>query len=116
MWRPLTCIALVFAGCAAPGARPSRDRLPAYADGMEYDVPTNQGMISREQAATTGLTHYFQVNTKRVCYSIQVPGTWVAGREGGVLRRLDGKGLLGISLLNVAELSNGSVEDAIRKA
>jgi hypothetical protein len=116
MWRSLACIALLFAGCAATGAQPNRDRLPAYADGMEYHVPTNRGTLLREQAATTGLTYYFHVNTRRVCYSFQVPGTWAAGREAGVLRRLDGKGLLGVSLLNMAELSKGSVEDAISKA
>ncbi len=115
MWRSLACVALLFAGCVAAGAQSSRDRLPTYADGMEYHVPTNRGPMSREQAARTGLTHYFQANTKRVCFTFHVPGTWEAGCEEGVLRRLDGKGLLGVSLLRVAESSSRSVEDAIRK-
>lgn len=116
MWRSIACVALLSASCTATGAQPGRERFPAYADGMEYYVPTNRGSMSRRQAATTGTTHYFHVNTKRICYSFQVPGTWVHGREAGVLRRLDGKGLVGVSVATVAELSAGSVEDAIRTA
>jgi len=45
-----------------------------------------------------------------------VPGTWEAGRESAVVRRLDGKGAVGVLLLSVRELAGGSTEEAIRKA
>lgn len=90
-------------------------QVPLYADATEYVVPTNRGMMSRGKAATTGVTRYFQINTRRICYSFQAPGTWEAGREPGLIRRLDGRGLVGVLLLSVADLG-GSVENAIRKA
>src|SRR2546427_1648825 len=116
MWRSVACLAFMLSGCAPATVPPAGTSLPAWTDEMEYYVPTNRGMLSRGQAAATGMTHYFHISTRRVCYSFQVPGTWEAGRESGVVRRLDGKGLVGVLLLSVADLGGGSVEDAIRKA
>lgn len=116
MWRSVVSLALLVASCAPVTAPPAESRLPIYADTMEYWVPTTRGKMSRGDTATTGVTHYFQTNTRRVCYAFQVRGTWEAGREAGVLRRLDGKGIVGVLLLSVADLGGGSMEDAIRKA
>src|SRR5207249_7976208 len=115
-WRSVACLAFMLTGCAPATAPPAGVSLPAWTDAMEYYVPTNRGMMSRGQAAASGLTHYFHIRTRRVCYSFQVRGTWEAGRESGVVRRLDGKGLVGVLLLSVADLGGGSVEGAIRKA
>lgn len=116
IWCSVVLLALVLAGCALAGAQPANTDLPKYAEGMEYYIPTTHGVVPRRHAATVGVTHYFQINTTRICYNFQLPGTWEAGRESAVLRRLDGKGLVGILLFNVAELGAVSMEAAIRKA
>src|SRR5262249_3985701 len=93
MWRSVVGLAFVLVACAPTTAPPAHTELPAYADRMEYYVPTNEGMVSRGKAATTGVTRYFHINTTRICYSVEVPGTWEAGREFGAASRLDRKGL-----------------------
>ncbi len=103
MVRLVACV-LLLAGCAL------------LASPKEYFVPTNRGLLSRSVAAPTGSTHYFQVNTRRLCYGFEVPGTWQAGREPGVMFRVDGKGAVGGLVLSLRELGAASVDDAIRKA
>jgi hypothetical protein len=112
----LAVLALLFAGCAASTRPPAGTKFPAYADGSEYYLPTNAGGMPRAQAATIGTTRYFQTNSRRICYGFEAPGTWEAGREVAVMYRLDGKGVIGVLLLSVADLGSGSVEDAIRTA
>ena len=83
-------VGLVLAGCApatAPSGGPG-----AYTDEKEYLVPSTHGTVSRAQAASTGVTQYFQINAKRLCYSFQLPGTWEPMSEPGAARRLDGVG------------------------
>ena len=84
MWRLLLILSLA-PGCAPAGGM--RDGGPAqkYADGMEYYVPSNSGAMSRSAAAPAGVTQYFQINTGRVCFSFQMPGTWEAGQTVGTL-------------------------------
>jgi hypothetical protein len=115
-WCLFVCFALVLARCAPVKVPAARTELPAYADGMEYIVPMKLGRISRAQAAATGVTHYFRIDTKSVCYSFQVPGTWEAGLESAMLRRLDGKALVGVLLFSLRQLAARSTEEAIRKA
>jgi hypothetical protein len=114
-WRHLVCVALVLAGCGSAGPGQGRP-LPVYEDAMEYHVRTSRGLRSRAEAATEGQTYYFQVNSPRICYGFQVPGTWEAGREPGVLRRIDGRGLVGVLLLSVRELGARSPDEALRRA
>ena len=73
-------MALLLAGCGQATAR-AAEELPAYAEESEYFVSTVRGLVSRAQAATTGVTHYFQTSRSRLCYSFRVPGTWELGRE-----------------------------------
>ena len=115
MWRLLAAV-VFLSGCAQAAAPDSQPQLPSYKDGREYLVPSNRGVISRSQAATTGVTRYFLTNSRRVCYAFEVPGTWEPGRETAVLRRLDGRGIVAVALLSVNDLGGGSSEVAIRKA
>jgi hypothetical protein len=62
------------------------------------------------------MTRYVHVNASRVCFAFEVPGTWEPGRQQGALRRVDGKGIVGVMLLPIRELGGGSPEDAIREA
>jgi hypothetical protein len=113
--RPtLACLGLILAGCAPAAAPPVG--LGAYADEKEYLVPSTQGIVSRAQAASTGVTQYFQINAKRVCYSFQLPGTWEPMSEPGAARRLDGEGVVSAWVFNIAELGATSADGAIRKA
>jgi hypothetical protein len=112
----LAVLALLFAGCASATTPPAGTKFPAYSDGTEYYLPTNLGRMSSAQAATIGTTRYVQTNTRRICYSLEAPGTWEAGRQSAVMRRLDGQGLIGVLLFSVAELGGGPVDDAIRTA
>ena len=112
----LACVGLMLAGCASGAAPPPSGQLPAYSDGTEYFVPTIRGPVPRALVGTAGVTHYFQINSKQICYSFQVPGVWRLGREPGVLRRLDDKGMVGVLFFGIAELGGGSADSAIRKA
>lgn len=112
----LACVGLMLAGCASATAPPASAPLPTYSDGTEYFVPTMRDPVPRAQVGTAGVTHYFQINSKQICYSFQVPGIWRLGREPGVLRRLDDQGAVGVLLFSIAELGGGSAESAIRKA
>ena len=114
--RLLASAGLILAGCAPTAAPPTTGQLPAYSDGAEYFVPTMRGPVSRAQVGTAGVTHYFQINSKHICYSFEVPGVWRLGREPGVLRRLDDQGMVGILFFGIAELGGGSADNAIRKA
>ena len=115
--RFLAGVGLVLAGCAPAAAPPpTSGQLPAYSDGAEYFVPTMRGPVSRAQVGTAGVTHYFQINSKHICYSFQVPGVWRLGREPGVLRRLDDQEMVGALFFGIAELGGGSADNAIRKA
>ena len=109
-------MALLLAGCGQAPTAHAAEELPADAEESEYFVPTVRGQVSRAQAATTGVTHYFQTSRSRLCYSVRVPGTWELGREPALLRRLDGGALVGVQLLGLRELGADSVEDAIRIA
>ena len=114
--RLLACVGLLLAGCAPAAAPSASGQLPAYSDGTEYFVPTIREPVSRSQVGTAGVTHYFQINSKHLCYGFQVPGIWRLGREPGVLRRLDDNGMVGVLLFGIAEVGGGSVESAIQKA
>ena len=116
MWRSLVCLGLLFAGCAHATTPSTGTVALTYGDPKEYIIPTNLGVMSRKHAAVTGVTHYLQVNTKRICYRFEVPGTWEPGREPGLILRLDRQGFVGVWLFGVAELGTGSVEEAIQKA
>ena len=114
MWRSIACLGLILAGCApapAPSGGPG-----AYTDEKEYYLPSTRDIVSRAQAAPAGVTQYFQINAKRVCYSFQLPGTWEPMSDPGGARRLDGKGVVSAWLFSIAELGATSAEGAIRKA
>jgi hypothetical protein len=115
MMRWLAGLGLILAGCA-PAAAPPSGGPGAYTDEKEYYIPSNRGTVSRAEAAPNGVTQYFQINTKRVCYSFQLPGTWEPMSEPGVARRLDGKGVISAWLFSIAELNGTSAEGAIRRA
>ena len=55
MWRSVACLAFMLTGCAPATVPPAGTSLPAWTDEMEYYVPTNRGMLSRGQAAATGM-------------------------------------------------------------
>jgi hypothetical protein len=112
--RHLVGLALIMAGCASAGS--GARALPAYEDATEYHVRTSRGFTSRTEAAPAGQTYYFQADSRRICYGFQVPGTWEAGREAGVLRRLDGRGLVGVLMLGVRDLGASAPEEALRRA
>ena len=114
MWRPIAWLGVILAGCAPATAPPPGPG--AYADEKEYYIPSSRGTVARAEAAATGVTQYFQINAKRVCYSFQLPGTWEPMNEPGTARRLDGKGVVSAWLFSVAELNATGVEGAIRKA
>ena len=116
MLRRLTGMLLVagLAGCASTSPT-SEDRRLSYRDGSEYFWPTTRGLVSRS-AAPTGVTYYFQVDSKRVCWAFEVPGTWQLGREAALLRRIDGKGVAGVWLFGLRDIGATSMEDAILKA
>ena len=105
----------VLAGCDSTSPIPE-DRRLSYRDGSEYFWPTTRGLVSRSAAAAAGATYYFQIDSKRVCWAFEVPGTWQLGREAGVLRRIDGKGVAAVWLFGLRDIDATSMEDAIRKA
>jgi len=111
----LAGLGFILAGCA-PATAPSSGGPGVYTDEKEYYVPSNRGTVSRTEAAPIGVTHYFQINTKRVCYSYQLPGTWEPMSEPGVARRLDGNGVISAWLFSIAELGGTSAEAAILRA
>jgi hypothetical protein len=115
LWRLLAAVTLLAAGCAPVTATRRGEPFLDYADGREYIMPTHQGPMAPE-AAGSGTTHYVHANSRRICYAFQVPGTWEPGREIAMLRRVDGKGLVGVLLLDVHELGATSTEEAIRVA
>jgi hypothetical protein len=106
----------MLTGCTSAAPPPASGQLPTYSDGTEYFVPTMRDPVPRTQVGTAGVTHYFLINSKQVCYSFQVPGVWHLGSEPGVLRRLDDNGAVRVVLFGIAELGGGSAESAIRKA
>jgi hypothetical protein len=117
-WRSLTCaaVAVLVAGCTPTiSPRPVED-LPTYTVPSEYFVSTERGRSSRAEAATKGTTYYFQTHDRRPCYGFHVPGTWELGRQNAMLRRIDGRAMVGVLLMNLRELEATSVDQAIKNA
>src|SRR5215510_14547037 len=111
----MACLGLILAGCA-PAVAPPSGGPGAYTDEKESYIPSNRGSLSRAEAAPVGVTHDFQINARRVCYSFQLPGTWEPMSEPGAARRLDGQGVISAWLFSIGELGATSAEAAIRKA
>lgn len=100
MKRCHVCCALILVMILTGCATSSRTR----SDSMEYVIPTPT------------YTYYFQGAPERICYSFHVPGQWGMGKTPALLRRADGRSIVGVVLSKTSELGGGSVEDTMREA